>query len=540
MRLSRQGPDRFKIMMEKYEEYEQRTARAASSSKTASCEDPIEWAIRYRILKGEPFSFQDRDYLLPIYLDRSPIVIIVKGRQMEVTEFVVNWLGFNVTRNPNTVAIYTAPRADQVSRFSRDRMRRAIKDSPVLRHSLEAAREEEGKEAITRIPFANGSILYLVSAWGDFGAIRNIPADFVAVDEMQDVQSEALPVIMEAMSHSKHRRIVLVGTASEQGSEFCRLWERSDMKYWDRQAKEWVPAKPKNRLYSGYHISQEMAPWIIGLPPDDPNSIAAKRLVYSDRRFYNEVLGLFYAGMAKPLLPEDMLRCRAFELPMASRLNPPYVSYMGVDWGGGVGRSVAWIHSMDELDRWRLLYVYRFEETDLLKQAEVVSNLIPLFNVKQCVADLGYGAVQVSELQKKHASTVLGCRYVQRPEKPLERVQEEKFGERIVQLHVQADRSFYIEEAIGLIKFIGQENKPFPRLQLPWQDPAKIEWIVDQFTCVEREATQMPSGRQYFRYVHPEGTEDHALHAFVYALIAYDASKMYGEFSMGELQFGPR
>jgi len=55
------------------------------------------------------------------------------------------------------------------------------------------------------------------------------------------------------------------------------------------------------------------------------------------------------------------------------------------------------------------------------------------------------------------------------------------------------------------------------------------------FTCIERETVEMQSGRKYFRYVHPEGTEDDALHAFVYALIAYDASKMYGHFSMGPL-----
>jgi len=72
-------------------------------------------------------------------------------------------------------------------------------------------------------------------------------------------------------------------------------------------------------------------------------------------------------------------------------------------------------------------------------------------------------------------------------------------------------------------------------LQLPWAEPARIEWIIDQFTCLEREQAELQSGRRYPRYVHPEGTEDHALHAFVYALIAYDASKMYGEFSMGPL-----
>ena len=527
-------------MKESHREIQALTELLTVQQRIGRWKDPVQWTEKCRILKGQPFSFQDRDYLLPIYRDTHPNLVVVKARQMEMTEMLVNWLLFNLTAHRHTTALYTAPRADQVSRFSRDRIRKAIKDSPQLRHNLEVAREEEGKEAITRIPFANDSLLYLISAWGDFSAIRNIPADFAAVDEMQDVQSEALPVIMEAMAHSKHRRLALVGTASEVGSEFFRLWESSDMKEWNREAKAWVPTKPENKLYSGYHISQEMAPWIITLPPDHPNSIEAKRPpAYSERRFLNEVLGLFYAGMAKPLLTEDLLRCRAFQLKMMSGLGPPFRSYMGVDWGGGAGRTVVWIQAMDQWDRWRLLFVHRFTEKDLMRQAEVVSNLIPLFNVKQCVADLGYGAVQVAELQKKHASTVLGCSYVQRPDKPLERRDQQEFGERIAQLHVLADRSFYIEKAIELIKRIDAKGNHFPMLQLPWTEPARIEWIIDQFTCLERETVEMQSGRRYPRYLHPEGTEDHAFHAFVYALIAYDASKMYGEFSMGPL-FGPR
>jgi len=67
--------------------------------------------------------------------------------------------------------------------------------------------------------------------------------------------------------------------------------------------------------------------------------------------------------------------------------------------------------------------------------------------VKQCLADLGYGTVQVAELQKKHAGTVLGCSYVQRPDKPLERKDRVEFGERIVHFHVLADRSFWTQRA---------------------------------------------------------------------------------------------
>jgi len=47
---------------------------------------------------------------------------------------------------------------------------------------------------------------------------------------------------------------------------------------------------------------------------------------------------------------------------------------------------------------------------------EIIDNLISQFNVKQAVADIGYGAVQVSELQEMFAGRVLGCQYVRRPE----------------------------------------------------------------------------------------------------------------------------
>ena len=62
--------------------------------------------------------------------------------------------------------------------------------------------------------------------------------------------------------------------------------------------------------------------------------------------------------------------------------------------------------------------------------------------MKQALADLGYGAVQVSELQKMFARRVLGCQYVRRPELPLERKTTDEYGNKIAQLYLLADRSF--------------------------------------------------------------------------------------------------
>jgi hypothetical protein len=519
-------------MLEKYSKLIQDASELNEQLQRKSREetDPVDWTKQFRILKGQPFSFKQRPYLLPIYRDKHPRIIVTKARQMEMTEWLVNWLLHNLTTYPFTTAIYTAPRMDQVSRFSRDRFRRAILDAPKLRDIISKIRElEDDVPAISRVPFSSGSICYLISAWGDFSAIRNIAADFVAVDEMQDVQSEALPVIEESMSHSKHRRMVLVGTASDAGSEFDKIWRQSDMKEWNLDSDAWIPQKPENRFYSGYHIDQRMASWIIELPPDHPDSIEGKRVRYSEHRFTNEVLGLFYRGLAKPLLPEDLLKCADRNLEFMPSLAPPHVSYAGVDWGGGqFAFTVIWIMLKQPDSRLRTLYVHKFSERDPMRQVEIIGNLIPLFNVRQLVADIGYGAVQVSELQKKYGSRVIGCQYVRRPEIPLERKESDEYGKRIAQMMVLADRSFWIETAIDHIKHKAADGSVNPRLILPWKEPLDMEWAIDHFTCIEMQEEETVSGKKYHHYTHPEGQPDDALHSFIYALIAESIERISG------------
>ena len=91
-----------------------------SSHQTPLPQDPVQWTLRTRILKGKPFSFDQREHLLPIYRDTHPRIIVVKARQLEMTEWLVNWLIYKLTTYPFTTAVYTAPRMDQVSRFSQD------------------------------------------------------------------------------------------------------------------------------------------------------------------------------------------------------------------------------------------------------------------------------------------------------------------------------------------------------------------------------------------------------------------------------------
>lgn len=423
---------------------------------------------------------------------------------------------------------------DQVSRFSRDRFRKAIRSSQRLRPFInrEALPDEDEGPAISRIAFSNGSLCYMVSAWGDFDAIRNIPADIACIDEAQDVQGEAIPVVEEALSHSTVNRLVLVGTASDQGDSFDQLWQQSDMKEWDKRAKAWVPQKAANQFYSGYHFSQEMAPWILRLPPGHPNSIDNKRVRYHPRRFSNEVLGLFFRGLAKPLIPTDVLACADRSAHFLKELVPPAFSFGGFDWGGGVNAfSVEWFMTKTKDQPFRLIYARKFEEPDMMKVADVMAGDIERFNMKQGVADIGYGIVPLAKLQQKFGSRILGCQYVRRPEIPLERKEFKVEGQIRKQMIINADRTFWIENGLDLMKRRAPNGQLAPMLQLPWAEPLEIEWIVDHFTCLEMEAEESVSGRKYHVYTHPDGQPDDAYHGYIYCLIAEALSRT--EFKAG-------
>ncbi len=94
--------------------------------KVAEERDLILWTENHRLIKGQPWSWsldtRDFSYMLPIYRDKSPDIIIKKSRQMAVSEYAINWLFWNLSRNPHTTGIHVFPNASQGQKFSKLRI----------------------------------------------------------------------------------------------------------------------------------------------------------------------------------------------------------------------------------------------------------------------------------------------------------------------------------------------------------------------------------------------------------------------------------
>ena len=105
--------------------------------------DTVSWIESRRILKGKPFSFKDRDYLLQPYRDEYQNIIFMKGRQVEMSEFSMNWLLHKLDAHPYTVGLHTFPRAAQAQKFAKQRLQSAIMDSEYIKNWNDAHNSEQ-------------------------------------------------------------------------------------------------------------------------------------------------------------------------------------------------------------------------------------------------------------------------------------------------------------------------------------------------------------------------------------------------------------
>ncbi len=468
----------------------------------------IDWTVAVRKIQGKQFSFVGREFLKEIYADQNKRILIVKPRQMEVTEFAVNWLIFNLAKNPNTVGIYMTDTRKHASIFSKLRVRiRAIGESKILQQIVEK------KGNVSELYLKNGSILYMFSAKPDFESARSIPADFAVVDEIQSTNVEALPVLEESLAKSKFGKYVYIGTGSITEDGWYQRWHTGTQKEYDMTLKKWV-AKNPDAVASSYHLSQDMA--LDRLKKD----LEYKRRTSTPRRFANEVQGWWYGGTGKPLTEKDIrdLFDRNLNITPADQVDRDLPIYAGFDWGGGTqSYTVAWIWQLvnKDLPRFKLLNVIKIDDVSTESQADKAIELIEKYNVDQIVVDEGGGIRQVEKLSKKYGSRVYKCHYLHDSEKPYKIISGEH--------RINADRTWIIETLIDLIKRPEPNEKypnGVPRIHLPSREPEKIEWIINNFTCIEAETAET-HGRSFVRYIHGEETRDDALHACCYAYLAW-------------------
>ena len=467
-----------------------------------------DWSQKVRRIKKVPLTFEDREYLKQIYLDDAKELAAVKGRQTELTEYGVNWLLYCLSQNPMTIGLYTTDRFSHLREFSNIRIKQwALQDSEILQKLAPSK-----MHTVTLLPFSNGSILLMHSAFQGFEEARSIPADFAVVDERQSTRGSDLDILRQSLSKSKFGWIRIIGTGDIEESSWYKDWMEGTQYEWTKG--QWVAKNPGAYIHS-YHLPQQITPWF----NEEESQRHKKRNI---RTWTTEVLGWWYKGAKKPITTAEV---RALFDKNIRMLNPieaakvPGWTVMGIDWAaGGASFTVPWIEKIiePEIPISRLIYATEINERSTEKQADMMINLIEGYNVDQVVMDAGGGPRQVEKLEDRYGFRTTKCSYMTRPQNPLE--QKHLDSENLLVV----DRTWLLETQIDRITRPWPEGKRFiNRIQLPGYDEESVEWIIDHFTSLEAKQIELTSGRSYTRYIHPPEQPDDAVHASGYSYLAW-------------------
>lgn len=513
--------------------------------------DPVSWIESRRILKGQPFSFKDRNYLLQPYRDEYQNIIFMKGRQVEMSEFSMNWLLHKLDAHPYTVGLHAFPRAAQAQKFAKQRLNSAIMDSAYIKDWYDMHNSEQIMRKFLKNKNENGLQPYnfyiLGGTWesrkdtvGD--ASRGISLDFVVYDERQDHPDDVETVIGEGASHSEYKQTLTLGTPKLPGIQFDQQWEASDKHYWfvkcehcgyeapltmenildsgqydnepdwyygcphcheplNRNSGRWMATNPQRKPeFRGYHINQLMVCWLTA------DEIMRKKnsTAYSRRRFYNEVLGESYGGDDIPITIAMMEECGKNEFRLG-QLGDRERIYCGIDWGA---KSYLWIHNKHH----RLIDLYIADQADPREHPRVFAHHIAKYKkyVKKVVCDAGPDITRYYSLRDELkelgvTNQVYACYYATPPAKTDIQWDDKK-------MIVTVGRSEAIE---CVIDEISDTNLVLPGYDLQNE---KVDTAIEHFTNIAAEKSENKSGNQFILYV--ATGPDHFLHAKIYADIA--------------------
>ena len=505
------------------------------------------WTNQSRYLKGEPWDFGPRTYLKELYRDRARDKIVVKGRQVEMSEYSVNVALHFATTNPNTTTLYTFPSSDLCATFGNKRIKEAIQQSPKLEGQL----IDDGN-ALTKM-FKNRSYLYLRTSYGGGDKARSIDADMLICDEYQDFDMRstsdvpARDVLMSNLDHSSFKNTFTFGTPKLRDAHFEHLWMSSSMKQWnvvcdecklhqqlslsnvinwdrayerdvfdivyygcvkcktelDRYSGYWKSTSREGTNFelSGYHISQLMVPWKTAgdiLRAHGTKHIKGK----STRAFQNEVLGNFYSGSDQPFNEAVLELCYDTTLSLEDACYEP--TYLGVDWGDT--STVAIIKYDVESDYVTLVNAFKFNDPDIMVHAQKIAELAQRYQVSNMVMDFGYGKAPNTDLIRRYPQRAWACIYSHSKEATLFKWDAKK-------AQVAVDREATINLLVDRFE---KGHNVSGGITIPRTEEARA--ILAPFL---QEMKNIVAVQKHNRTIYERiGSGDHFAHAMNYAVIA--------------------
>ncbi len=338
-------------------------------------------------LHGRPYSLQDYFPMEPVFKLESPHKMILKcGRQVSKSTVLAAQGTLRAAVQPHFSTVFVLPLHEQMRRFSSNYVRPFVMFSPIKHHLV----DQSCTQSVAQKDFLNGSKMHFTFAWLDVERVRGLPSDMLAVDEVQNINWDFIPIMRECLSASKWGIQQYSGTPKTEDNPIQVLFDESSQAEWviqceacnywniprahddalkmigkhtvvcakcgrplnprpvmtpnpaNRGRGEWVHAYPDRAShFDGWHIPQIIMPMHYEYPhkwQELRSKMDSSK--FPERIFYNEVLGESHDTGIRLLSLGDLKRaCSVYngpnDLQHAASIRGKYAKLIvGVDWGG--------------------------------------------------------------------------------------------------------------------------------------------------------------------------------------------------------------
>lgn len=180
--------------------------------------------------KGLTLDFDTHRYLLPIYYDTAPYMVIMKSTQCGLTEYlIVRALGKAIK---GMSIFYVLPTYDLVGRFVRNRIDKSITNTPYYKGLERIARLLDPKiaESMKLKDIGTGSIAFVGS--NSTAGFTEYPADEVIIDELDECDQDNIEMAWERMSHSEIRTQIKIANPTLEGKGIDKEFSKTDKREW--------------------------------------------------------------------------------------------------------------------------------------------------------------------------------------------------------------------------------------------------------------------------------------------------------------------
>lgn len=423
--------------------------------------------------KGEEIEFVNRPYLIDLYFDNSPNMVVQKGAQIGVSTWAIfDSMHFcEMHRDPAVTVIFTQPTTDDAQKFSGTRV------SPIINASEHLAARWVGGVEVRTCGYPNPSIIHFRGTWVEKAAYT-IDSDMNIHDELDKSKPDVREIYDERLGASRFKRTRDISTPTIPKFGIAKLFDSSDGHEWlvkcgcgwegeidyynhldrkrcvfvcpkcgeelDRRNGRWVAARPDS-LTRGYHISQVHAPFVPIGPASLKGSLMHKEAhTRMKRTFLNFTLGIPSAeGVGQ--VSGEIIRQKCF-LEHYLHQEAGQGAVMGVDVMTGAANpkyvEVAYPQKTGLVDadgmeiiRLKIVHLERTHSWERIK------SLMHIYGVQVCVVDASPERDMARNFARRFPGRVYCCDYANISEPVRWQGKEPHFilAERTQTLNVAAD-----------------------------------------------------------------------------------------------------